>query len=127
MGRALLSRIAGNDPPPQDEVARIVAHLRVLLNTRRGDAVTSPGFGVDDFSDLVHRFPEAISLLARSLRSTIPEFEPRLKNVSVRHIPDDSPFTLRFEILAQLAQPRGARSVRFTTTVRPGGHFDVES
>lgn len=125
MGRALLSRIAGRSGPPGDEVAAIVAHLQVLLNTRRGDSVTVPEFGVLDFSDLVHEFPGAISQLSRSIRATIMEYEPRLKNVSVRHIPDEHALTLRFEIVAQLAQGRAARTLKVATTIRPGGRFDV--
>ena len=127
MGRALLSRISGRDASPPDEVASIVAHLRVLLNTRRGDAVTAPDFGVLDFSDVANEFPSAIPALAKSIRSTILEYEPRLRNVAVRHLPDEHALTLRFEIQAQLAAGRSARSLRLATTVRPGGHIDVAS
>jgi type VI secretion system protein len=125
MGRALLSRIAGRDPSPPDEVGAIVAHLQALLNTRRGDAVTAPDFGILDFSDMAGEFPAAIAPLAKSIRATILEFEPRLKNVSVRHIPEEHALTLRFEIQAQLAGGRTTRSLRFATTVRPGGHIDI--
>ena len=127
MGRALLSRISGRDASPPDEVASIVAHLQALLNTRRGDAVTAPEYGILDFSDMVGEFPAAIPALARSIRATILEFEPRLKNVNVRHLPDEHALTLRFEIQAQLAGGRSARSLRLSTTVRPGGHVDVST
>ena len=125
MGRALLSRLAEKGGSPTDEVAAIVAHLQVLLNTRRGDAVAAPAFGVVDFSDLAHEFPGAIPTLVKSIRATILEFEPRLKNVSVRHLADDHGLTLRFEISAQLAKGKTARTLRLATTVRPGGHIDV--
>jgi type VI secretion system protein len=124
-GRALLSRIAGRDTAPIDAVESIGAHLRVLLNTRRGDSVTAPDFGILDFTDLVHEFPSGIQQLAKSIRATVMQFEPRLKNVSVRHMPDESPLTLRFEISAQLADGRSARPLRFATMVRPGGRVDV--
>jgi type VI secretion system protein len=125
MGRALLSRIAGREGSPGDEVAAIVAHLQVLLNTRRGDSVAAPDYGILDFSDLVHEFPGAISQLTRSIRATIMEYEPRLKSVSVRHLPDEQALTLRFEIAAQLSHGRGTRTLKVATTVRPGGHFEV--
>lgn len=125
MGRALLSRLAEKGGSPTDEVAAIVAHLRVLLNTRRGDAVTAPGFGVIDFSDLANEFPGAIPQLVKSIKATVIEYEPRLKNVSVRHLPDDGALTLRFEISGQLARGRTVRTLRLATTVRPGGHIDV--
>lgn len=125
MGRALLSRIAGRDASRPDEVGAIVAHLQVLLNTRRGDSIAAPDYGILDFSDVANEFPAAIPALARSIRATILEYEPRLKNVSVRHLPDEHALTLRFEIQAQLAAGRTSRSLRLATTVRPGGHVDV--
>lgn len=125
MGRALLSRLAQKGGSPTEEVAAIVAHLQVLLNTRRGDAVTAPEFGVVDFSDLAHEFPGAIPTLVKSIKATIVEYEPRLKNVNVRHLTDDAGLMLHFEISAQLARGKASRTLRFATTVRPGGHIDV--
>jgi type VI secretion system protein len=127
MGRALLSRIAGRDAAPTDEVKAIVAHLQVLLNTRRGDAVTVPEFGVTDFSDIVNEFPGALPQLTKTIRATILEYEPRLKSVSVRHLPDEHALVLRFEITAQLTGGRTARALKLSTTIRPGGHVDVSS
>jgi len=125
MGRALLSRLAEKGGSPADEVAAIVAHLQVLLNTRRGESVAAPGFGIADFSDLAHEFPGAIPQLVKSIKATILEYEPRLKNVSVRHLPEEQGLVLRFEISAQLAKGRVARTLKLATTVRPGGHIDV--
>jgi type VI secretion system protein len=121
-GRGLLSRISQGGST--DEAESVLEHLRVLLNTRQGEAPCAPGFGVLDLSDVVHAFPAAYAQLAQAIRATIVEYEPRLRNVSVRHLPDDG-LVLRFEIGAQLAGPRGSRAVRFATTVRPGGRYDV--
>ena len=121
-GRGLLSRIAGAGPA--DEVESIVAHVRALLNTRAGDAVCAPTLGVPDFSDLVHAFPGGIQQLAAAMRATILEREPRLRAVSVRHVPVPNELLLRFDIVAQLAA-RGGKALRMSTTVRPGGRIDV--
>lgn len=123
-GRGLLSRIASSGEPT-DEVSSIVEHLRVLLNTREGEAPCALSFGVVDFSDVVHAMPGTIPTLVRSIKATIGEYEPRLKNVSVRHVSEDGALVLRFEISAQLADSKTARTLRFATTVRPGGRFDV--
>ena len=127
-GRGLLSRIEseqGTSSRDADVASSIVEHLRVLLNTRRGDSVTVPGFGVVDFTDLVHSFPSSIQTLQAAIRATILEFEPRVRNVSVRHVPDEDPLLLRFEITAQPAD-RGARGVlRFRTQMAPGGKIEV--
>ncbi len=122
--RGLLSRIASSGAPI-DDTASILAHLRVLLNTRRGEAPCAPDLGVIDFSDVMHAMPGAIPQLVASIRQTLLHHEPRLKNVTVRHVAEEGVLSLRFEITAQLAQPRGPRSLRFATTIRPGGHFDV--
>lgn len=124
-GRALLSRLGARDARPVEVVDSIVANLRALLNTRRGGCVTAPDFGILDFADVVHDFPGGIQQLARSIRATVLLYEPRLRNVSVRHVPEDSPLALRFEILAQVAEGKSARTLRFATTVRPGGRVDV--
>ena len=121
-GRGILSRLT--QAGPTDEVESVLEHLRVLLNTRQGESLCAPGFGVLDLSDVIHSFPLAYADLAQSIRATIAEYEPRLKNVTVRHVPDDG-LVLRFEIGAQIAGPRGNRGVRFATTVRPGGRYDV--
>jgi type VI secretion system protein len=122
-GRGLLSRIGGQ-LQAADEIRSIVAHLRALLNSRRGQAPSAPAHGVLDFSDAVHGPHGGAHLIAASMRATIAENEPRLRGVTVRHLPEDGELVLRFEIVAQHAAPSG-RTVRFATTVRPGGHVDV--
>ena len=121
-GRALLSRIAGAGPA--DEVESILAHVRVLLNTRAGESPSAPRFGILDFSDMAHQFPGGLQALSASIRATILEFEPRLKAVAVRHAPLEEGLAIRFEITAQRAGP-GARVLRMATTIRPGGRIDV--
>jgi type VI secretion system protein len=127
-GRGLLSRIdseEGTSSRSLDASTSIVEHLRVLLNTRKGDSVTVPNFGVVDFTDLVHSFPSAVQTLQATIRATVLEFEPRLRNISVRHVPDDDPLVVRFEITAQPAD-RSARGVlRFRTQMSPGGKVEV--
>ena len=121
-GRGLLSRIAGAEP--RDEIESIVEHVRVLLNTRVGDAICAPTLGVPNFADIVHTFPGAKRQLASAIRDTILEHEPRLSAVIVRHVPSEDVLLLRFEIFAQRAG-RGGKQLRMSTTVRPGGRIDV--
>ncbi len=122
-GRGLLSRIASG-APPRGEAEAIVEHLRALLNTRAGEAPCCPAYGVVDFTDVVHGIPTSLQSLVKSIRATILEFEPRLRNVTVRALPGDGELALRFEISAQLASEKG-KTLRLSTTVRPGGRYDV--
>jgi type VI secretion system protein len=123
-GRGILARISSG-AAPADEVDAIIEHLRVLLNTRQGEAICAPTYGVVDFTDVVHAMPGATQTLVRSIRATIMEHEPRLKNVTVRPATQDGDLVLRFEISAQLANQRSGKTLRFATTVRPGGRYDV--
>src|SRR5215510_3517087 len=108
-GRGLLSRLEATGTRATrglDEHESIVEHLRVLLNARRGNSPSSPEFGIPDFSDLVHNFPGAIQVLQRAIRETILAYEPRLKQVVVKHVPSEDPLTLRYEITAQTGSAR---------------------
>ena len=129
MARGILSRLSASSSQgarPINDLESIVEHLRALLNTRQGEAPSVPDFGVVDFTDLVHSFPEAIQTLQRSIRSTILQYEPRLKNVVVQHVRDEESLVLRFQITAQLAGKNGRGAVRFETQLRAGGHMSVK-
>jgi type VI secretion system protein len=122
--RGLLSRL-GTDQRRLDPVQSVLEHLKVLLNTCVGDSLTAPDFGLMDFSDIVHELPQGIHTIQQSIRNVIMKFEPRLKNVSVRYIPDEEPLILRFEVVARLNDP--SRSVvRLRTKMSSGGTFQVE-
>jgi type VI secretion system protein len=98
----------------------------VLLNTRKGESVSSPGYGILDFNDIVHAYPSAIQKMQSSIRSAIQEYEPRLKNVVVVHTPDaHEPAALKFEISAQLSQKGSRGVIRFHTRVGAGGQIDL--
>jgi type VI secretion system protein len=122
--RGLLARIGSRGAPAHDdEVASIIEHLRVLLNARRGQSPTASGFGLPDFTDLAHGFPSSIQTLQRAIRDSVLEYEPRLKSVNVRHVPDEDALVLRFEITARLVNEN--RALKMQTRVSPGGKFDV--
>jgi type VI secretion system protein len=128
--RGLLSRLAashqGTLAPRGHPVASITQHLRVLLNTRKGESASTPAFGILDFNDIIHTYPSAITRMQQSIRNAIQEFEPRLKGVVVMHVPDEKePTALRFDIIAQLNVPGARGSVRFHTEMHPGGRVEL--
>lgn len=128
MPRGLLGRLEGGGSstrPGGGASADIAAHLHALLNTRLGSAPTAPSYGVVDFTDLIHAFPKSIPALAASIRATILAYEPRLKNVNVRHLPDEDPWMLKFEISAQFADGKERGTIRFQTEVSPSGQVKV--
>lgn len=126
-GRGLLGRIATGSRPernPAGDVAAIVEHLRCLLNTRRGDAVTAPDYGLESLSDLLDAFPDAANVWKKSIQETIEKYEPRLTKVRVRPLPSDNPLTICFEISARLASDQKS-PVRLQTKVDRKGLIDV--
>mgnify|MGYP002781074153 CR=1 FL=1 len=105
----------------------VLDHLRVMCSTRAGTMLTCPDYGVADVSDLVHEFPDAITLLARSIRSTILAYEPRLTAVQVRHVPsEERELVVRYEIVAQIVKPGGKIPIRFQTTVDPTRKLSID-
>ncbi len=104
----------------------VLSNLRRMLNTRQGIALTVPDYGLPDMSDMVHLFPEAVDICRRSIRQSIENYEPRLKNIVVTSAIDpDDPFNLRFEIRAQLVTDRETSPIQFFTTLDASGQADV--
>ena len=69
-----------------DIEAAVASHLVQMLNTRQGSALTCPDYGLVEVSEVLHDFPDAVGIMQRALKNTIQQYEPRLKNVQVRHI-----------------------------------------
>ncbi len=78
--------------------------------------LTCPEYGTATVSELVHSFPDAIQEMARAIRLTIKEYEPRLTNVKITHVPADD-LTLRYEITAYLVSEGSKVPVQFETSL----------
>ena len=104
----------GADP---GELGLVLANLRLLFNTRPGDAAAAPDFGVPDLADLLHQFPAASGPLQQALRAAIARHEPRLRGVQVQAAPSGH----ALEIPAQL---RGV-SLRLRAVFTPSGRIDL--
>ena len=112
-----------------DVESAVTEHLARMLNTRQGSCQACPDYGLVEVSEVVYDFPDAIGIMQRALKNTIQTYEPRLKNVQVRHIKSETPgeLTLSFEITAQLQLPDGRRqSLRFSTEVDASGNIKVQ-
>lgn len=106
----------------------IQAHLVEILNTRMGSARTVPDYGLMEVSEVIHDFPDAIAMIQRSLKACIQTYEPRLKNVQVRHIKGEgfANMLLEFEITGQFQTADGRRqSLRFSTALDGSGNVKL--
>ena len=100
----------------------ILRHLEKLLNTRQGNVPIAEDYGVPDFTELLHTYPESIRDMERALRQAIRKYEPRLRSVRVRFVPqEEDPLTLRFEIVARLASDGDSLPVYFESVMGPDG------
>lgn len=121
--RSLLSRIRRPDSGTArrsitDAELRetVLEHLRVMCGTRQGTMITCPDYGTATVSEMVHAFPDAIAEMARAIKHTIMNYEPRLRNVRITHVPTDD-MTLRYEIHAQLCREGSLVPVQFETSI----------
>jgi type VI secretion system protein len=111
-----------------DHEQSVTEHLVHMLNTRQGACLTCPDYGLIEVSEVLYDFPDAIGIVQRALKNSIQTYEPRLKNVQVRHIKNEAlhELVLQFEITAQIHLPDGRRqSMRFATTVDGSGNVKI--
>ncbi len=103
----------------------ISAHIVEILNTRMGSARTVPDYGLMEVSEVLHDFPDAIAMIQRSLKACIQQYEPRLKNVQVRHVKAESvaSMVLEFEVTGQFQLADGRRqSLRIGASLDGSGN-----
>lgn len=123
IGPSLLTRVRNPETARERREATeaeirdaLLQNLRSMCLTRQGTALTCADFGIASVSEMVHSFPDAIAMMARSLRHTIETYEPRLTAVRVKHIPTED-LTLRFEVAAQLAGDKNKTLIQFETNI----------
>src|SRR3954469_18160394 len=111
-----------------DIESAVSQHLARMLNTRQGSCLTCPDYGLIEVSEILSDFPDAVGIMQRAIKNSIQTYEPRLKNVQVRHLKNDvaNEMMLQFEITAQLHLPDGRRqSLRFSTQVDSSGNVKM--
>ncbi len=104
----------------------ILRNLREILNSHSGCCEIRRDYGMPDFNDLAGQFPDAIQIITRSIKMQIENFEPRLSNVAVRHIPDpENPLGFSFSIGVTLDLDDGAERLNFQTDLSDDGKLRV--
>jgi type VI secretion system protein len=117
-------RRAKNDP--KKIVDSVIRHLQKILNTRQGNVPIAEDYGVPDFTDFLHSYPESLREIEKAIRQTIQKYEPRLRAVRVHFIPqDDDVLSLRFQIMAKLAVDEGKTPVFIETLVDSEGKVNI--
>lgn len=107
---------------PKRLIDSIVRHLERILNTRRGSVGIAHDYGIPDLTDFRSGFPDSVRDLEMTIRDTIEKFEPRLKSVRVKFVPQDvNMLTVTFQIVAQLALEDEKTPVMFESMMGSDG------
>lgn len=127
--RTLLERLANPDPPgsrtTREDTGPLVdsvkRHLQRLLNTRQGQVLTQPEYGMPDITDCAEGAPEVLDRVRRAIKHSIEAFEPRLRRVKITHVPLGGDLNLHFAISGEVVAGKRQVPVHFNTTVTPSG------
>jgi len=112
---------------PKRIIDSVLAHLQRILNTRQDSVPISDEYGLPDLTDLAHQYPDSLRWFQKEIRKTIGKYEPRLKAVRVRFIPDEEdPLTLRFQISGRLATRDRKDPIRFESVVGSDGKISLK-
>lgn len=63
----------------------IRSHLSRLFNTRQGNLPHLPDYGLPDIAMYYEGLPHSVSELTRLMKQGIEKYEPRLRDVEVKH------------------------------------------
>lgn len=127
--RSLLSDIR-EGAPYRDEIRAVresvIAHLRQLCATPRGSALLWEDYGLEDATRIFHEYPGSVGEVQRRIKEAFTRYEPRLTNVSVKHIPADGvALVLRFDIEGTLLVAGRPVAVRFTSTLDADSRMEL--
>ncbi len=114
----------------EDLATSVVSHLRTMLSTRQGSSLTCPDYGVPDVTHLLHDMSEAVGLMQRGVKASIQLYEPRLKNVQIRHVRNTNDVgmpAMIFEVSGHILLPDGRRQpVRIGASLDEHGNAQLQ-
>ncbi|MEO1192093.1 MAG: type VI secretion system baseplate subunit TssE [Pseudomonadota bacterium] len=132
--RSLFERLAEPGKPAGQDVridpARlldsILANLQHVFNARDGGTAIRTDLGMPDLTDVSVNFPNSVPHVLNAIRYQIQTFEPRLKDVVVKHVYEpDNPLGLRFQVAAEIDLPDGDDRILFETILGTDGFYRV--
>jgi type VI secretion system protein len=105
----------------------VLDHLTRIFNTRRGNVPIAEDYGIPDYTEFLHNYPDSLRDFERAIKQTIIQYEPRLKAVRVSFLPQDKDvFTVKFQISAKLASTASNSSVLFESHLDTGGKISIK-
>ena len=90
----------------------ILQNLERILNSRAGMSQACDGYGIPDLTQIVNGVPERARDIERALEQCIRQYEPRLTQVEVEHVPDaHGPMTACFKVRAAASTGKSAEDL----------------
>ena len=112
---------------PKRVIDSVLSHLQRILNTRQGSAQIGEDYGVPDLTNLLQVYPDGIRSYERSIRQTLEKYEPRLKSIRVKFIPQaDDMLSISFQIIARLVLEGQKDAVVFESILDSDGKIRVK-
>lgn len=128
--RSLFARLCCKDPGAVGPEEQTISHLRSsilqnlerILNSRAGMSQACETYGIPDLTQIVNGVPERARDIERALEQCIRQYEPRLTQVEVEHVPDaHGPMTACFKVRAAASTGKSAEDLWFETVVVSSG------
>ncbi len=117
-------RQTGEDP--KRAIDSVLNHLQRILNTRQGSVPIGEDYGVPDLTDFKQVYPDGVRDLERSIKQTIEKYEPRLKSIRVKFVPqEDEMLSVSFQILARLVLEEQKDVVVFQSILDSDGKIRI--
>ncbi len=114
----------GSESGSENLEASIQAHLLLLFNTRRYSVPYLPDYGLPDIHETFQGNLAAQDELAESIRQVLQKFEPRLKDVTVKRLPDpEQKARLNFAVEGKIIDGSRESKLSFQTQVQRDGRY----
>jgi type VI secretion system protein len=115
------------DPDPGRLAQSVLRNLERLLNSRNGAAPACMDYGIPSLEDVMHGGSESLKELTAEIKRSIETFEPRLRAVRVRLLPQsEEGLFLRYDITAELLAGGRRSRVHFETRFESSGRMSVK-
>jgi type VI secretion system protein len=111
---------------PKKIISSVLRYLQKVLNTRQGGVQIADDFGMPDLTDYMRGYPASLRDVEKSLRQTIIKYEPRLKSVRVKFVPqEENVLSLNFQVVARLVGDYPDQPVVFESQVGSDGRINI--
>ena len=120
-----LFEILNDDKTTDATHTSIQTHLTRLLNARCGSLQHMPDYGLPDVAEIYQSLPYSIERLKKAVVETVGKYEPRLKNLHVKHKSvTENDCIVQLELNGQLSH---GEAIHFQTYFLTGGRAKINS